>query len=159
MCTSTWEYSKSMPLHGTVNCLYCSKGKMLNDALQSQSYDALRTQNIPSSAEQQQWSMLLHWICFKFPTESYLANVFSFWGAQVVSWGQTTYTRILDYKPLINTYNCKIHRLELKYFLRAHLLHHVHQAADEPQKHEKWDLELGLKFETDLKIKSVVVSQ
>ena len=79
---------------------------------------------------------------------------------------QTRYTRILDWKPLINT-NYRIghrlelkhfwkpfdqykiitnyriqHRLELKYFLLAYFLLNAHWAAHWIQKSENWELEI-----------------
>ena len=51
-----------------------------------------------------------------------LLQDFHFWIAQVEYWGQTRYTENLGRKTLINTYYHIQRRLELKYFVFAHVL-------------------------------------
>ena len=63
-------------------------------------------------------------------------------GPQVECQGQAHNTRILEHKPLIDTSDSIQHRLELKYFHLAQFLLIAHQAAHQPQKHEKHELEI-----------------
>ena len=49
--------------------------------------------------------------------------------AQVEYQGQARNTRILERKPLIDTFYCIRHRLELKYFHFAQFLLNAHRAA------------------------------
>ena len=48
---------------------------------------------------------------------------------QAIYQGQTRYTRILDLKLFINTFNCILHRLESKYFLFTQFLLNGHKAG------------------------------
>ena len=59
---------------------------------------------------------------------------------------QTQYTRILDYKTFIDTYNCIGHRLELKYFLFAQFCSMLIKQLIDLRKVRS----ANLKFRTDL---------
>ena len=56
--------------------------------------------------------------------------------AQVEYQGQARNTRILERKPMIDTFYCIRHRLELKYFHFAQFLLNAHRAAHQPRKSE-----------------------
>ena len=64
------------------------------------------------------------------------------WISQVEYQGQAHNTRILERKPLIDTFYLIQHRFELKYLHFAQFLLIAHQAAHWPQKSENTELEI-----------------